>query len=299
MQSPVGNRAEAGVGVAVSRAAGAQALRALAPLSQLVNVSGSESQLAVFETYVATNWLVVALGILALVLAVALFLVGRRRPTLRYAVWGINLISDLDSRVPLVSLTYSGRKVSTVSVTKLTLWNSGREAIRGSDIVDSDLLRVSLSSEQTILGATVLAVTNKAIGVTITEDPQSAPATLGFKFMNPGDGATIQVIHTSANPFNVWLEGTLVNAAGPKRVGGMSKILLYAWLAGFMVVLVLVLRLDDSLPQSGVFGFLGLLLVMGVIGAYLAPVIRVADIRNLVPKELKSAAWGFPGWRPR
>lgn len=257
--------------------------------------SASWSWLAMF---VSANWLVILLGTAALALAVALFVFGRRRPTLRYAVWGINLISDIDARVPSVELLYSGRKVSTVSVSKISLWNSGREAIRSGDLSARDPLRLVLANGAQLLAVTTLAQSNNAIGLKADTMDGGRSARLSFDFLNAYDGGVLQVVHDDSNPVNLWLQGSLVNASGPTRAAALTPKGLVAWFVCIGLAYLGVAYALKNLLPGAVFSTISTWIVLGWLAALVIPMVA-NDIRYVVPRKLRQSAWGFPGWRPR
>ena len=85
-----------------------------------------------------------------------------------------------------------------VAKTQVVFWNAGRATIRGEDIVKSDPLRLLFGKEAQILRVRIPRVTRKTLDFRAenTFDPGNE-VQFSFDYIDSGDGAVIEVIHTS------------------------------------------------------------------------------------------------------
>jgi hypothetical protein len=90
----------------------------------------------------AKNPLVVLAGLalttLSVFLAVFFYFRSKREKFPRFFMRSIILVRDLIGKIEALQLLYSGQPIENVTVTKVALWNSGRETITAADIAPAD-----------------------------------------------------------------------------------------------------------------------------------------------------------------
>lgn len=99
---------------------------------------------------------------------------------------------------PEVDINFQGKSVPRLALTEVYFWNAGKQMMRGDQIVEDDPLRCEFESSDKILKAHVAAVTRPVNKLTASV-PQSAEykAIIDFDYLNPKDGARIELLHTS------------------------------------------------------------------------------------------------------
>ncbi len=99
---------------------------------------------------------------------------------------------------PAVNVTYRGVPVVRLTKTTVVVWNAGTTTIRGSDIVAADPLRVAFREGGQVLDAEVTQVRRRVNSIAV-QIPPGAPNTIlvTFDFLDPKDGARIEILHTS------------------------------------------------------------------------------------------------------
>src|SRR5262249_30559916 len=60
--------------------------------------------------------------------------------------------------------------------------------------------------------------------VTLTRSADRTQATISFEFLDHGDGAIIQVMHTGTEESDVAVEGLVINGGRPKRLGWSMRV---------------------------------------------------------------------------
>lgn len=113
-------------------------------------------------------------------------------------------------------LFYEEQEIPNVTITNVAVWNAGNEALRYSDLANS--LDITFDEDDqdindedyynTILSANIIGTTNPNSAFAITEESDRA-ITLEFKFLNAGDGAVIQLLHTGY-PFNIKISASVI-----------------------------------------------------------------------------------------
>ncbi len=161
---------------------------------------------------------------LGTILAVGLYLKGQRRRSPRYSVLSTNLITDFARRFSSLDVLYDGRIIPTVTVTKLALWNAGRETIRHEDIASSNQFTIRIRPDCEILDAKVIEKTSPSNLFQIEATEQSIH--LDFEYLDQNDGAVIQILHTGTSSEDISLEGTVKGFKGrPQRALPVPRVL--------------------------------------------------------------------------
>lgn len=93
-----------------------------------------------------------------------------------------------------LEVRYGGEIVPQVTRTTVRFWNSGTEAIRGSDVSSADPLRWKLPENAQILSLALQTVTREPIRATVEQD--GSEVKISFDFLEPSDGAVFSVLHT-------------------------------------------------------------------------------------------------------
>jgi len=108
-----------------------------------------------------------------------------------------------------IKILFNGTVVPRLVVTQLGVWNAGNTTVRRGDIVASDPLAVSVKDGVSILGSTRLSLTREVndFQMRLSEDDRSH-ALLEFDYLDAGDGAVFQIIHTGGIN-NVKVTGSL------------------------------------------------------------------------------------------
>lgn len=146
------------------------------------------------------------IGIIGLAFALFTYVKTRRAPRLAYYLDGTSIIGGSSAEFPKeVEVLFGGAKVERVTSTTLTLWNSGNTTIEGKAVVESDPLRVEAKSD--ILKVDVLVTSRDVNGIVVSE-LSKREAELRFDFLDAGDGATLQILH-SGGPAEIGLCGTI------------------------------------------------------------------------------------------
>ena len=98
-----------------------------------------------------------------------------------------------------IKIMFNGESVPRVVVTQLGIWNAVDTTVAGSDIAKGDPIAVTISDGSSILGATRLNVTHEVNDCRIRlADADRSRALVKFEYLNAGDGALFQIIHTGA-----------------------------------------------------------------------------------------------------
>lgn len=143
-------------------------------------------------------------------LTILFYLKSRRIKQPVYAIRSAHLIQNVSERVNRLEVKYAGEIIPNLTSAKIFFWNQGRETIQGSDVAQADPLRIRVAAGLKILEAKVLGSVNSANRCDVSND--TSAASLTFDFLDYGEGAVIQVLHTGSHPSDLSVTGTIKGA---------------------------------------------------------------------------------------
>jgi hypothetical protein len=118
------------------------------------------------------------------------------RPVYQHS--SIPLLGFIPSALPSkVEIFYSKRRIDRITKTKVLIWNSGNQIVRGEDIVTTDPIVYKIPADNLILEASLFKTTRAVnnFQLALDEDKRNE-VVLRFDYLDPGDGAAIEILHS-------------------------------------------------------------------------------------------------------
>lgn len=146
----------------------------------------------------APGWVGSIIGLVGIVAAGVTYVLTRQRTRLAYRYVGERLLGLSTDGLPAdITVQYRGQEIQRLTRTLVVFWNAGEKTILAADIVEADPLRLKLRDDGSVLAATVLKVGRTVCQVEAKLIPSSSnEVSLGFAFLDSGDGAVIEILHT-------------------------------------------------------------------------------------------------------
>jgi hypothetical protein len=158
------------------------------------------------------------IGVFVGVIGVFLAWVGLRSKQPCWDVRSNNIIQGYSSKLSDLKVLYKDILVENLTVSKILFWNVGREAIDSSDINTVDHVKIiGSNSGIKVLDVNILSVNNDANKFTCILSEDKIFASLNFDYLNYGDGAVIQVIHTGISSDEISINGSIKNVKKIRR----------------------------------------------------------------------------------
>lgn len=151
---------------------------------------------------------------IAIVLAIVLYIKGKKAKKPRYYIKSHNLVTDFTSKLDKLKLLYGNTSIMNLTVSKVGFWNEG-ELIESKDILEEDPLRIESIGECEILNATVIKEINKLNNFRINL-VNGKSVTILFNFLDKGQGGAIQVIHTGKGTSDIKVDGYVKGIGKPR-----------------------------------------------------------------------------------
>ncbi len=143
----------------------------------------------------------------------------------KFAVLTERKISKSEDTPGNICVSYNGQVVDRVTSTLVWFWNAGRRPIRREDIPSTQPLEIRLVDDGDtleILDTAVRKVSRKPIGFTIEKCGAQAVSVL-FDFLDEGDGAAIEILHTGSSDTDAHFSGVILGSPrGILKVTGLG-----------------------------------------------------------------------------
>ncbi len=225
------------------------------------------------------NWIGTMVGFVGIVVGLIVAYSFKARSRIATQINTLQIVGHNSVLPKDIEFLFRGNKVPNVTMSRIAIWNMGNTIIKGDQIVDSDPLRIITSDDSTILDVQILARTRQVNAfVCIAEQQKCNEVECRFDYLDPDDGALIQLIHTGNDKVEV--RGTLrgipkgVSVVGnpykdtepqqPKLSPRSSKILALVFIAGGVLLTIYAKVASPSHPEIGsgvLFASLTLMLV--------------------------------------
>jgi hypothetical protein len=276
-------------------------------LGSVILEIGISTRLASLTDLVFNPWfqiLSLLTGILGIGIAVITYLVSRKYKRLWYAVRSFTLVRRERATLPGLQVFFDRKLVEALTISKLVLWNSGKDTVRSSDFAEKDPLRFRAKKPLEILEAFVIQSTSSSCAANIIRRGNNCFA-ITFDFFDPRDGVVIQMAHTGTSSQDIDVVGRIVGgrkiqrrepSAGASKLRELGAILLKTqrgarrfvmWVMGVAgVVLIALPFVLPWFPSQGTNGTLSMKILLSLVGlSYLGLMLSV--YRRRTPKGLE------------
>jgi hypothetical protein len=154
----------------------------------------------------------VVIGLIAVVIgliALVLYLKDRKVKKPRYEVRSYNIIRDFEAKTVPLDISYLGKDVGNVTISKVLFWNAGNETIKWEDVASAEPISISVVGGYTILYAKTIGVKNTANKIEEPERRGEASVVVKFEYLDKDDGAVVQLVHTGNSSEDIQVAGTI------------------------------------------------------------------------------------------
>jgi hypothetical protein len=151
---------------------------------------------------VNASWFSLLIGVagtmLGAILSFVLYRFALRDARPVYKSKSFRVVGDEPTMPAGVAISFNGEHVAQITKSVLLFWNAGRGTVTGAEIVSRDCLRAEIDGK--VLTAKVIARTrdiNSFNARLISSLPSGV--LLEFDFLDAGDGAAIELLHTGSS----------------------------------------------------------------------------------------------------
>lgn len=229
-----------------------------------------------------------AVGVLGVVLTIRS--TRAKRPT--WSIHSHNLINASAGAFPRLDIRYGDRRAENLTVSRIAFWNGGTETIGGQDIAEADPLRLVASRRAELLDVGVIAANSQASRFAVGAVEGGKAARLAFDFLDRGQGAVLQAVHTGATSDDLHVEGTIKGARRIRRLHAKAYRSFVRKLVDQITWLALAAVLFDFAYVAARGRQPGLVLVLAVLGGVVLIAGWYYVARTTVPRGLEEYGRG-------
>lgn len=159
------------------------------------------------------------LTVMSIVLSFFFYFKSKKVKKPVYMLRTVNLVRENVRKINTVDILYGGEKVDNLSITKIALWNEGRETVKGSDVAENSPIRLGIDGDCHFLDAEIIYQKKASNGfaVSISEDRKFVD--IKFDYFDFEQGMVLQVLHTGNKSGDLTLFGEIMSVGKIRRKG--------------------------------------------------------------------------------
>lgn len=167
------------------------------------------------------NGISLLLGILGLFIGYIFYKKGQKEKAPCWAIKTSNLFVGFSNKIHKLNVRYDDIPTETLSISKIIIWNDGKETIDRSDESDiNPMMILPANGNVKILDAKILAINSTASKVGLNFDKDKGTLKIDFEYLNYRKGVVIQIVHTGLKSSDIMVTGDFkgVNLIKKKEV---------------------------------------------------------------------------------
>lgn len=149
------------------------------------------------------------LAILGIVFTIYFYFKSKKNRIPTYIVRTINLVRENVKKIDTVSILYSGEKVKNLSISKIALWNEGKETINSGDVALNNSIKIKIKDDFKFLDSEILFQKNSANDFKIQMSEDNKFISIFFDYFDFEEGLVMQVFHTGNTSDDIYIDGKI------------------------------------------------------------------------------------------
>lgn len=154
------------------------------------------------------NTVFLVLAILGITMSIVLYLLSIRRKKPMYRNSSYRLIGQPFKEIEGLEISYYGRKIDNMVLSKVSIWNAGKDPINSVDIAPKDQIRLVVL-EGELLGAQIEYEHNKTNNFSINTKEIPNTIIVNFDYFGLNEGILLRVYHNSESDNSIKIRGTV------------------------------------------------------------------------------------------
>lgn len=169
------------------------------------------------------NVLFILLTLISIFLSFWFYFKSKKSKKPTYALRTFNLIKEKINKIDSVEIQYHNNRIDNLSISKLAIWNNGKETISSTDVSQNDPFLISIEKDFSILDCDILFEKNPANGFSINK-LNSNQIEISFDYFDFNEGIIVQLYHTSPEEENISVQGSFKGTKTIERNSTSQKI---------------------------------------------------------------------------
>jgi len=172
-------------------------------------MSGISKIIAILNDNPLLNLIFLLLACIGIIVSIVLFFASRKtkRPCFHFRTF--KLIEDRINKVGDVEILYKGHRVDNISLTRVALWNRGKDTIDSSHVAKIDPIKIVSKNNNRFLSAEIIYCPVIANNFRIGMDNCGGEIAIEFDYFHKNEGVVIQIYHTGKTNDDMEMLGTV------------------------------------------------------------------------------------------
>ncbi|PQJ78275.1 hypothetical protein [Polaribacter porphyrae] len=153
------------------------------------------------------------LGLLGIILAIYFYYKSKKKKKFYYLIDSYNIISNDAKEVNNLEVFHKKNKISTLTISKILIWNSGNTPVFKKDLPKKN--KISISSEK-IFDFSLMYNSDYDSGLTLEKNKSSI--NVDFDYIEANKGFIIKLIHSGESSDSVEISCKIIGGLPLKKV---------------------------------------------------------------------------------
>lgn len=163
------------------------------------------------------NIISLLLAIIGILFSVYFYFKSKKNKVPTYAVRTINLVRDKVQKINTVEILYSGEKVDNLSISKVALWNDGRDTINKADVALNNPIKVRINGNYKFLDTKILYQKNDANDFSVQISNDKSSVDISFDYFDFEEGIVLELFHTGNTSEDLLIDGKVKSVKSISR----------------------------------------------------------------------------------
>jgi hypothetical protein len=236
------------------------------------------------------------LAILGIIFTIYFYFKSKKNRNPTYIIRTINLVKEKIQKIETVEIKYGGEIVENLSISKIALWNDGKETINSNDVANNNKIKIKINNDYRFLDAEILFQKNEASDFKCFISNDNLFINIEFDYFDYEEGVVLQIFHTGNESNDLFIDGKIKSVKKIIRKQYGSTILpnsFYNWL-----------RKDDKIINPRILkSTLGWTVIFGGILIFCLTFLRpsfleteIVEVKKSNAKDLKNLIILFPAF---
>lgn len=174
----------------------------------------------IINLFEATPWfnaISMLLAVIGVLIGFIFYFRAKRVRLPTYAIRNFNIVKDKVERINEVEVCYQKDKIENLSISRIAIWNAGRETINPENMAPADLLRITSGDGVRILDVRILYEKNKANNFSL-DIPSQNEVLIKFDYFDLYEGIILQIYHTGKTEDDIKVHGSVKGAGSIQKI---------------------------------------------------------------------------------
>lgn len=163
------------------------------------------------------NIIILLFAIVGIIASFYFYKKSHRLTSAAYMIRTIRLINSKINKFPALNIQCGTEQITSLSISKVALWNDGSDTINLDSIAKNNRLRIEIDNRYEILGADIQYEKNKSNDFKITISPDKRCVNIEFDYFDRDEGVVVQIYHTGRRSADIAVVGQIKSCREIRR----------------------------------------------------------------------------------